>query len=426
MSSDASTLAEIASFLSSPRPDVRCEACSSVVAACTVATNIDTLSVRGNIATFLELDVVRTLCRLVSSPLQPLGGSSSEQLSNIKPVWAPRVQKAALEALAQLVGEGGEMSVSASLEAGLLGRVLEVLMEHAAGLAPAPPQATGEAPSLEFGIVSGACVLLANVARSEDGAAALLDKESLFDKLVGEFVLTLNREQAAVSASAKSASKSAVSASSPPPTDAYEHVSTILMNVAQLERGRNYLLKGMHDSLLMKVVPSLRHESAVRRRGAAGAVRNACFEKDSSWWLINEAKITEKILYPLAGPEGFDLDDKVGMDPSLWLEGVDKQRETDEETRMLLVEAILLLCATGRNSRKELRKRQVYPVLHVMDLSEESESVSSKIEECVQFLKRDEAGEERKEEDVQFLSSAEPASSGVIKPADSECYDDVD
>ena len=78
------------------------------------------------------------------------------------------------------------------------------------------------------------------------------------------------------------------------------------------------------------------------------AVIRSASSQDFSWWLLNEAKIVDTICFPLCGPEGFDIDDKVGMNPEFWLSGIDKKREVDVDIRMLLVEAILLLCACGR------------------------------------------------------------------------------
>lgn len=169
----------------------------------------------------------------------------------------------------------------------------------------------------------------------------------------------------------------------------------------------------------------LREGSDIRRYGVAGAIRNVCFERDFAWWLINEANVVDPICYPLCGPEGFDLDDKQGMTPEYWLEGIDKVREPDAEVRMLLVEAILLLCASGRRSREELRKRQVYPVIKVLDLSEESEEVSNKIDECVQYLMRDEEGEES-DSPVEILDEDALSHGKVLKPKPGESYDDVD
>mmetsp|Transcript_21977 Transcript_21977/g.31512 ORF Transcript_21977/g.31512 Transcript_21977/m.31512 type:complete len:121 (-) Transcript_21977:1715-2077(-) len=82
------------------------------------------------------------------------------------------------------------------------------------------------------------------------------------------------------------------------------------------------------------------------------------------------------------------------MDPELWLEGSDKVRETCSATRLLLVDAILLLCASGRQSRNYLRTCRTYVVLKMADNVEEEEEVGDKIEQVVQYLRRDETGED--------------------------------
>ena len=76
----------------------------------------------------------------------------------------------------------------------------------------------------------------------------------------------------------------------------------------------------------------------------------------------------------------------------MWLEGPDKVREPDYLTRLHLVEAILLLCGTGRKSREQLRLERAYVVLKWADMVEEHEDISANIYECVQFLRRDEEG----------------------------------
>eukprot|EP00934_Nitzschia_sp_Nitz4_P008086 Nitzschia sp. Nitz4//scaffold103_size77763//70540//70893//NITZ4_005453-RA/size77763-protein2genome-gene-0.61-mRNA-1//1//CDS//3329532352//8076//frame0 len=117
------------------------------------------------------------------------------------------------------------------------------------------------------------------------------------------------------------------------------------------------------------------------------------------------------------------------MDPDLWLPGPDKVREVDVATRQHLVDAVLLLCATGRKSRESLRLARTYVVLKYADMVEESEAVSERINECVQYLRRDEEGTEEGSSDrlVQELTRASvkmlPASSTVVGNVD---YDDVD
>jgi len=177
--------------------------------------------------------------------------------------------------------------------------------------------------------------------------------------------------------------------------DPYQHFATILMNVTQVERGRRYLMRiSDGKSILETLLLQLRSTNPVRRQGITGAIKNCCFEKDSAWWLLNQLHILKHLLYPLAGPEELELDEKIGMDPDLWLEGPDKRREPDHLTRLLLIEAILLLCATGKQSRQSIRVARTYIILKLADMVEESEDISEKINEVVQFLRRDEEGEE--------------------------------
>ena len=223
--------------------------------------------------------------------------------------------------------------------------------------------------------------------------------------------------------------------------DPYQHFGAVLMNATQVEQGRKFVMKlsavdenTKSSSVLQNVIHELRSSNPVRRRGVAGTIKNCCFEKDSSWWLINEVNVIQKILYPLAGPEELEVDEKRGMDPDLWLEGPDKVRETDQVTRILLVEAILLLCATGRRSRESLRLQKTYTILKLLDMVEESEEVSERINEIVQFLRRDEEGTEEGSSDrfvdeaynQKFLALPAPSASEQIGAKNNADYDDVD
>ena len=92
--------------------------------------------------------------------------------------------------------------------------------------------------------------------------------------------------------------------------------------------------------------------------------------------------------------EELDWEDKKGMDPDLWLNGPDQIRDVDVVTRQHCVESILLLCAAGRKARETLRLARTYVILRQADMVEESERVSERISECVNFLRRDEEGTE--------------------------------
>lgn len=183
--------------------------------------------------------------------------------------------------------------------------------------------------------------------------------------------------------------------------DPYQHFAAILMNATQLESGRKFVLRipqstgsstKQPPSVLERLLPQLQGTNPIRRRGISGMLRNCCLEKEAAWWMLNVAKILTPLLYPLMGPEELDLDEKQGMDPDLWLQGPDKDREVDSATRQHLVDAVLLLCATGRKSRQTLRLARTYVVLKYADMVEESEAISERINECVQYLRRDEEG----------------------------------
>ncbi len=225
--------------------------------------------------------------------------------------------------------------------------------------------------------------------------------------------------------------------------DPYQHFAAVLMNATQVEQGRKFVMKlsSAHDkntkstSVLQNVIHELRSSNPVRRRGIAGTIKNCCFEKDASWWLIHEVKIIQKILYPLAGPEELEVDEKRGMDPDLWLEGPDKIREVDDVTRVLLVEALLLLCAAGRKARESLRLQKTYTILKLLDMVEETEEVSERINEIVQFLRRDEEGTEEGSSDrfvenaydTKLLALPAPSASEQIGAKnDDKDYDEVD
>merc|ERR1712166_349794 len=127
-----------------------------------------------------------------------------------------------------------------------------------------------------------------------------------------------------------------------------------------------------------------------RRRGIAGMIRNITVDqKENAWWLLNICHVLTPLLLPLMGPESLTLEEKVNMDPDLWLQGPDQIRDLDSTTRLYCVESILTLLATGRNSRQFMTSNQTYIVLKKCDAIEENEVVSDRIGECITLLRRD-------------------------------------
>ncbi len=200
--------------------------------------------------------------------------------------------------------------------------------------------------------------------------------------------------------------------------DPYQHVAAVIMNITQLETGRDFLMKLIHapkskkngaalnsiqeDSALKKETPATSHlqsllpqltsPNVTRRQGIAGTLKNCCFSQDSIWWLLNVVNMDKALLMTLAGPEELTIDEKVGLDPDYWLLGPQKVRESNPLVRLYVVEAILLLSASGRRARETLRERRVYVIIKLADMVEENEEVSERLLECVQYLRRDEEG----------------------------------
>ena len=237
--------------------------------------------------------------------------------------------------------------------------------------------------------------------------------------------------------------------------DPYQHFAAILLNItAQSDLGRQFILQ-IHRTpprtatnstvsptddpewtVLQLLLGQLKSRNPLRRRGVAGMIRNICQnERDSAWWLLHVVQLTVHLLYPLAGPEELDYDDKQGLHVDLWMEGPYKLREPDHITRLFLVEAILFLLSTGRASRDAMRLQRTYVILKMADLVEEFEDVSAIICDCVNYLRRDEQGTAEGSSDTLIeetyqlnakVSSAADAVDAATPPTPTNDDDDFD
>lgn len=209
--------------------------------------------------------------------------------------------------------------------------------------------------------------------------------------------------------------------------DPYQHVAMVIMNITQLEIGRDFLIKliysGSHNKAtesrslpsiqedegkakgvrpdpesttthLQSLLPQLNSPNIYRRQGIAGTLKNCCFSQDSVWWLLNVVNLDKSLLMTLAGPEELTIDEKIGLDPDYWLLGPQKVREPDALVRLYVAEALLLLLTNGRRARETMRERRAYVIIRLADMVEENERVSERFLECVQYLRRDEEGTE--------------------------------
>ena len=197
--------------------------------------------------------------------------------------------------------------------------------------------------------------------------------------------------------------------------DPLQYVGYILANVSKLEAGRQLLMRCVGDSLgpceledgqsgdaatagtciLGMVLPQLEAGAVARRRGVAALLRNCCFGWNRQLWLLDSAKVLTPILRRLMDKgDELDDDDLEGMDPLLY-EGLENRlREPEAPIRKALVEALTLLCWKAKAPRTRVRDAQAYPIIRNMHLEEDDDAVGTLIYELVEYLIRDEEGEE--------------------------------
>ena len=395
---DQKVYQDLLEFLNSPRADVRVAAIEAVLST-------------QDVAKLIQNNVVAPLVKSTSHP-DPVG-------------WK------ALQALLYLTsGPSESQCIEDLLDAGAMGRLTEICLS------------SGTKESWKKR-VNFSMALLANMTRTERGAVELVGRtlpdnavkeitndEKLPTKPALELLLSRFLNESYVHDPEGDDVEDAAERDSRH-HDPFQHFGAVLMNSTQTEAGRRFLLKlqyrddGTSSCLLQALLPNLKSQNPIRRRGVAGTVKNCCLETDSAWWLLNELKLVKYILYPLAGPEELDVDEKRGLDPDLWLEGPDKVREPDHYARLYLVESLLLLCATGRKSRETIRLAKTYIILKWADMVEEQEDVSERINECVQYLRRDEQGMPEGSSDELVEKAFLPVSSSAETVGKLD-YDDVD
>jgi len=181
----------------------------------------------------------------------------------------------------------------------------------------------------------------------------------------------------------------------------FDHLSYVIADLGAHAAGRAYLVgtaqHGNDDGVvpLAKVAVFVEHGRAVRRRGAAAALKNAAFETAAHAALLDPHGAVNLLPYVLAplmggeeyGEEGDSLPDEVQLLPP------DKQRETEVDIVKTHLETLLLLSST-RHGREVLRAKSVYAVVREVHLQVEDEDVREVCDRIVQVLMRGEPEEE--------------------------------
>jgi hypothetical protein len=186
----------------------------------------------------------------------------------------------------------------------------------------------------------------------------------------------------------------------------YDYLSYFFADMARHPQARSYFTtpQEQDESIvpISKIQVFTSHKSHIRRLGVASTIKNVCFYLQSHPAMLNmgsapshtHINILPYLLLPLMGPEDYSDEDMEGMPDELQLLEPDKEREPNMEIIKTHLESILLL-ATTREGREQLRNFKVYPIIRECHLHVENEEVREACDRIVQLIMRDEAPEEK-------------------------------
>ncbi|XP_076761357.1 protein HGH1 homolog [Xylocopa sonorina] len=168
------------------------------------------------------------------------------------------------------------------------------------------------------------------------------------------------------------------------------YLGPVFSNLSQSSRVRRYLMQ-RDRSVIQRLLPFTEYEdSLVRRGGIVGTLKNCCFDIENHEWLLSpEVDILSCLLLPLAGPEEFSDEDNDKLPISLQYLPETKQRESDVDIRIMLLEALNQLCAT-KKGREILREKNTYLILREYHKWEQNKNALLACENVVDILIRTE------------------------------------
>jgi hypothetical protein len=124
-----------------------------------------------------------------------------------------------------------------------------------------------------------------------------------------------------------------------------DYLAPFICNLTQIETVRNTILG---DKLIIqRLLPYTTYErSTLRRGGIIGTIKNCCFNYDYHEMLLfsPDIDLLSRLLLPLAGPEEFDDEDMDKLPIDLQYLPPEKQREDDPDIRIMLIEALSMVC----------------------------------------------------------------------------------
>ncbi|CAF3961621.1 unnamed protein product [Rotaria sp. Silwood2] len=145
-----------------------------------------------------------------------------------------------------------------------------------------------------------------------------------------------------------------------------DYLSAFLVNLTQSKLIRQRLRDNGHLKRLLCFTDQ--NHSIIRRGSVACILKNCCFDHESHEQLIynmgNDDDFICSLLLPLSGSTADELTEKENEQLPIDLQYLpsNKQRETDRDIQQILLETILLLCAT-KSIREYFRSKQIYLIL---------------------------------------------------------------
>jgi hypothetical protein len=364
---------DLVRFLSSPRADVR----RSAMHLCVGLTGTD-----DGVHHLVKADAIKALCRLLSD-MDDIAREAIHALVNITATYP---------------------------------RACEIALKH-----DIVNRLMNQLDTDNFQHKDLAMMLLANVTTTAEGAKALvankdddtckINRDVILQKLTMLFLMSEPEPNGVDPITAE-----------PTWDDDYQYIANVLANITQLEEGRAFLLmmrkvnnttdkqepktcivsqssqyplpQSQSKSLVQILMPQIHSPNVVRRRGIVQAVRNLCFDSENHFYLYDTLDIVSHMQKRLAGPEPLNAEEDRGMS-SIVLSCLTpmKKRESDACVRKASIECLLLLCAS-RHGRVMLRQKKVYPIVRNAHVVEDDNETSEQMYKLVEFLIRDEEGEE--------------------------------
>nr|CAG4649473.1 EOG090X08WK [Scapholeberis mucronata]SVE93719.1 EOG090X08WK [Scapholeberis mucronata] len=219
----------------------------------------------------------------------------------------------------------------------------------------------------EHALADPACMVLSNITRNKQGSERVFQKMSKdLDKFIDIFCQEKYNKKGA----------------------RLHYLAPVLSNLSQIPEMRRYILDPSRTCLQRLVSFTDYKDSAIRRGGILGLIKNCCFETEHHLWLLSEAvDLLPKLLLPLAGPEEFDDEDNEKLPIDLQYLGEEKTREQDADLRKILLEALTQLCAT-KAGREYLRSKNTYVILRELHKWEKDANVMAVLEHLVNIVIR--------------------------------------